>query len=289
MQVATLFLPADSPILYLQMVGRGLRPASNKSDCLVLDVFTTDDARIKRNHKLLEQKKCNRCDAAFTPTLHICPNCGHDTRQKIENDLLPQNLYGGGEPQFGGQGEGRELVEIGWSSWKLQEVRDAAKRGSAEALQVSEYQWHVCDEGFLSCSISFEESLHLVPQKSDGRFDLLCLEQKKEPKKMQIDQNFEAAFAKAEEYLFDRRSSFGKKDQKWRHEDSSQEQRKLLKNSGLDSIIPDRKGEASILIAHIIAKEKIKAFYSSPRVVSLQKQNKTAVRPRSSSTASSFF
>ena len=141
----------------------------------------------------------------------------------------------------------------------------------------------MCDEGFLSCSISSGESLHLVPQKSDGRFDLLCLEQKKEPKKMQIDQNFEAAFAKAEEYLFDRRSSFGKKDQKWRQEDSSKEQRKLLEKNGLDSIIPDQKGEAAILITHIIAKEKIKDFYSTPRVVSHRKQSKTDVRPRASS------
>jgi DNA repair protein RadD len=96
--------PTKSLMLYLQMLGRGLRPAPGKSDCLVLDHagavhqhgFATD-ARLWTldGHDALEpaparagtapvegegQVDCPTCHAVFAQT-RICPECGHVLRR----------------------------------------------------------------------------------------------------------------------------------------------------------------------------------------------------------------
>jgi len=87
--------PTKSEMLYVQMVGRGLRTAPGKKDCLILDHSDTtlrlgfvDDI----NHKTLHDgaarqnpavkkermpKECPKCAYLKPPKISVCPNCGH--------------------------------------------------------------------------------------------------------------------------------------------------------------------------------------------------------------------
>jgi DNA repair protein RadD len=94
--------PTASTGLYLQMLGRGLRPAPGKADCLVLDHagnvvrhgFATDDRYWTLNGKYAQDEeklkadrerkekaeeltiKCPQCKALFSMT-NQCPECGY--------------------------------------------------------------------------------------------------------------------------------------------------------------------------------------------------------------------
>jgi superfamily II DNA or RNA helicase len=86
--------PTKSEILYVQMVGRGLRTAEGKSDCLILDHsdntlrlgYVTDihrdnldDGEPKRavgQKAVALPKKCGKCNFLKPPKLLECPACG---------------------------------------------------------------------------------------------------------------------------------------------------------------------------------------------------------------------
>jgi DNA repair protein RadD len=89
--------PTKSITKYLQMVGRGLRPYKDKTDCMVLDHaqacqrlgFADDeypwslDGKEKVQDRKESSKKepkeitCPECGATFRAA-RVCPNCGHD-------------------------------------------------------------------------------------------------------------------------------------------------------------------------------------------------------------------
>jgi DNA repair protein RadD len=98
--------PTKSEILFVQMIGRGLRTADGKADCLILDHsdnhirlgFVTDihhheldDGRERQKAKPQEgrvlPKKCPKCAFLKPPKTLTCPSCGFipQTQNKIEN------------------------------------------------------------------------------------------------------------------------------------------------------------------------------------------------------------
>lgn len=101
--------PTKSEMLYVQIIGRGLRTAPGKSDCLILDHsdttlnlgFVTDithdeldngkrkDAASSRRSKQKElrlPKECSGCGELKPGGVHVCPACGFapERRQEIE-------------------------------------------------------------------------------------------------------------------------------------------------------------------------------------------------------------
>lgn len=93
--------PTKSLMLYLQMLGRGLRPAPGKGDCLVLDhagcvhlhgfaeqdrewsldgAYSYDDDKqsgeSERNTREVKPIECPECHAVFSKT-PVCPECGY--------------------------------------------------------------------------------------------------------------------------------------------------------------------------------------------------------------------
>jgi DNA repair protein RadD len=65
--------PTTSPSLWVQMVGRGMRPAPGKSNCLVLD-YAGNTARLGPvNDPVLPRKRGAKGDGA--PPVKICPEC----------------------------------------------------------------------------------------------------------------------------------------------------------------------------------------------------------------------
>jgi DNA repair protein RadD len=87
--------PTKSPSLYVQMVGRGTRPAPNKRDCLVLDfggnvrrlgpvdapmVITArhrDERQEKTGPAAIEMKSCPECRTYMRAPVPVCDQCGH--------------------------------------------------------------------------------------------------------------------------------------------------------------------------------------------------------------------
>lgn len=87
--------PTKSEILFVQMLGRGLRTALGKDHCLILDHSDThlrlgmvdqvhherlDDGKGrpegKRKPKAVLPKACEKCSYVKLPKMHVCPSCG---------------------------------------------------------------------------------------------------------------------------------------------------------------------------------------------------------------------
>lgn len=94
---AILLRPTKSLGLYLQQVGRVLRPYESKQNAIILDhvgnchrhglpdmtrVWSLDGYKPKRKRKNqepeLQIKQCKICYAVFSATLNKCPQCGHE-------------------------------------------------------------------------------------------------------------------------------------------------------------------------------------------------------------------
>jgi DNA repair protein RadD len=85
--------PTQSPVLYVQGAGRGMRIADGKADCLWLDFSDTterlgpvDAIKGRKKGKKIEDAQapciiCDNCGARVRPaSTIICPECGHQMR-----------------------------------------------------------------------------------------------------------------------------------------------------------------------------------------------------------------
>ncbi len=79
--------PIRSPVLYLQCIGRGLRPYPGKTDCVLVDfggcvseLGPIDQIRIKEKEDGTGEapvKYCENCGACCPAGCALCPECGH--------------------------------------------------------------------------------------------------------------------------------------------------------------------------------------------------------------------
>jgi len=88
-----LIRPTNSPSLHVQMIGRGLRVAPGKEDCLVLD-YAGNTERLGPINRIKPYKKgeggtgepitktCEVCDTIVAPNVKICPKCGTEFKFK---------------------------------------------------------------------------------------------------------------------------------------------------------------------------------------------------------------
>jgi superfamily II DNA or RNA helicase len=104
--------PTQSEILFVQIIGRGLRLAEGKQDCLILDHSDThlrlgfvsdihhetlDEGRERdqRNREMPQElpKECPKCSFVKPAKAHICPACGFKPERQsgiesIDGDLI---------------------------------------------------------------------------------------------------------------------------------------------------------------------------------------------------------
>lgn len=101
----SLVRPTKSEMLFVQMIGRGLRTADGKDDCLILDHSDThlrlgfvtdihhqqlDDGQPKKKESKSQDreepkpKECSKCSFLKPPRVHACPNCGFTPQRQSE-------------------------------------------------------------------------------------------------------------------------------------------------------------------------------------------------------------
>jgi DNA repair protein RadD len=81
----------ESPALYVQMIGRGLRPSPGKADCVVLDygenvmrhgpinaVRPREPGKKKEGSGMVMAKECPGCGVMIALGCLLCPHCGFE-------------------------------------------------------------------------------------------------------------------------------------------------------------------------------------------------------------------
>jgi DNA repair protein RadD len=126
-----LLRPTESPGLYYQMVGRGLRKADGKADCMVLDlagnilrhgpIDTLNDSLAEiptggSGNGSPPQKTCPNCQEIILAALMTCPACGHQfERSQAKHGTTATEL----SPVYETQPPRRESVtEVSYAPWK---------------------------------------------------------------------------------------------------------------------------------------------------------------------------
>lgn len=106
--------PTKSEMLYVQIIGRGLRTAEGKDDCLILDHSDTtlnlgfvtdinhddlDDGKrkdvkqgVKKARELKAPKECTSCHALKPAGVHACPECGFAPAKREDIDTADGEL-----------------------------------------------------------------------------------------------------------------------------------------------------------------------------------------------------
>jgi len=106
--------PTKSEMLYVQMIGRGLRTANGKADCLILDHsdttlrlgFVTDIHHHKLNDGTIAKavdgsedepetpkpKECPSCGVLKAPKVRKCPACGFEPQAQSQVEVIQGEL-----------------------------------------------------------------------------------------------------------------------------------------------------------------------------------------------------
>lgn len=104
--------PTKSEMLFTQIIGRGLRTAPGKADCLILDHSDThlrlgfvsdihhdrlDDGKPQRSSESRRQatplpKECSKCSFLKPPRVHACPACGFAPERQSEVEFAEGSL-----------------------------------------------------------------------------------------------------------------------------------------------------------------------------------------------------
>lgn len=91
--------PTTSPVLHVQMLGRGSRVAPGKSECLVLDFAGNTERLGPINDPLVKikgkgkgggeplTKTCPKCQSIVAPAVRYCPDCNH--KFEFQHGLTP--------------------------------------------------------------------------------------------------------------------------------------------------------------------------------------------------------
>lgn len=86
--------PTKSPVIHVQTIGRGLRPANGKDHCLILDfagnterLGPINDVHVYKKGKGTGgepiTKRCPGCDSIHHPSVRVCDVCGHKFLFKV--------------------------------------------------------------------------------------------------------------------------------------------------------------------------------------------------------------
>lgn len=122
--------PTKSPVLYVQMVGRGMRPAPGKDDCLLLDYAgvvmehgPVDQVNVRSRGESSSEggeapvKLCPECQLYVAAGVRTCSGCGHEFPAPEPNEKLQSKAYGGAVLSHQRTQEMVEVDDVDYSRW----------------------------------------------------------------------------------------------------------------------------------------------------------------------------
>lgn len=137
--------PTESPGLYYQMVGRGLRTHPDKADCMVLDLAgnierhgpidrlnerITDKASIKGQGGEAPVRTCPKCQEIVLAALTMCPVCGEEfPRETARHSTVASNATPISGPKVVSW---RETTRVEYCAW----TKKDAPEGHPKTLRV---------------------------------------------------------------------------------------------------------------------------------------------------------
>lgn len=130
--------PTKSPVLYVQAVGRGLRTAPGKTDCLLLDYagvvaelgpidqINIRDPKPKDDGEPGEApvKACPDCRLYLATATRVCPGCGHEFPPPEPATKLQPKAFGGAVLSHQQPAELLEVENMRMERWQ---ARDRSK------------------------------------------------------------------------------------------------------------------------------------------------------------------
>jgi len=232
--------PTRSQTLFTQIVGRGLRPYDGKQDCLLVDMTVVDTKALEIGTLLGKVITCPDCKAEYEHGFPACPQCGSPppkaevNRETNEDEgELPHNYM-----------IGKELV---------------AEHGTM--FDKAHAAWHIGNDGYISCTLSFNAgSLLIMPPMVDDYYRLVRIPKAKDSAPEMEYQNTDLKHVMMEGESMVKKYGDQKaamKDAKWRGDEASAGQVKLLKKFGIDNVQGMTKGMAARLITHHICVNRI--------------------------------
>lgn len=162
--------PTKSEILYVQIIGRGLRIAEGKEDCLIFDHSSTtsnlgfvtdihhdslDDGKKNTSGSYESEtplpKECPKCQILKAPGVHICPNCGFEPVKQSDVFVVPG-----------------ELIELERTRAKAKLNRNSSTEEKTQFL--AELKCHAAKKGFKRgwAQNQFREKFGVWPNKYKG-------------------------------------------------------------------------------------------------------------------------
>lgn len=142
-----LLRPTMSPTLYVQMVGRGMRIAEGKTDCLVLDfagnVATHGPITAVKPNRVgggtVKAKECPECKELVSPQAETCSHCGYVFEKKPRE--IKEHKWELGDDDIMGRRSTKAKELRGWI-WR----RHISKTSGKEMVKVSYQGKSLSDE-----------------------------------------------------------------------------------------------------------------------------------------------
>jgi superfamily II DNA or RNA helicase len=226
--------PTSNGGLYVQMVGRGLRPYLGQRDCLVLDVVG-----VTRKHKLAT----------------LADLAGAEVIEKLDEDLL---AYEDDEIDLGlgeDDGYGADPLPEGADGPLVTEIVDLFTASHAAWKRTRRGVWYLA-------SGDGRRYVFLVPGPERDRYDVAwCGAREAGGGWIQRDMEIGYAMARGQEFAEDGPGGIGTaRSARWRSEVASTAQVKRATALGISLGGFDTKGDVSDLIDQVVASDRLDAF-----------------------------
>lgn len=238
--------PTRSSTLFTQIVGRGLRPAYGKNDCLLIDMTVVDTKALEIGTLLGKMRVCEVCGTDYYSALTHCPKCKTARPAKKLGEVLEEKILGGFVPEGMKRDVGGELVS---------EYTPLFEKAFAA--------WFHGTDGFLSCILSFEDGVYIIVPPLEDEYYRLTLVPKgyKEPVQvLQRHEDLAALLIDADALIRAKNSTGADKDAPWRSQVASPAQIDLLRKEGVTVPNNMTRGAASQLISHTFAVKRLLEF-----------------------------
>lgn len=227
--------PTRSPVLFTQIIGRGLRLFPGKTDCLIIDLAVTDQKALETGTLIGRMVYCNECGQEYYAGMRACPFCGYirPLRERARDGALNEE----------------ELENGGRLIATFETVFDKAFAA-----------WYSGDDGFFSCTVSFQDgAVVIAPPLTDNYYRMIYVpaDPRKPTKVVSRDEDLSALMIDADERIKRKGSNTADKLAAWREHPATPAQMSLLRNLNASTIEGLSKGAAAQMITHLTAVRRI--------------------------------